>query len=156
MVRNIVMAGFIGLLSCLAVAVWADDLAGDLADNPAGLQAEGAYARILPGAKAGAVFLTLHNGGLADDRLIGAETDLAEMSALHQHEMMADGTMHMGEMADGAALPAGGDFAFAPGGAHVMLMGLRRKVAAGERFDLTLTFEKAGDLTLSVVVDNDR
>ena len=40
-----------------------------------------------------------------------------------------------------------------PGGLHVMLIGLKQPLKQGESFPLTLTFEKAGELDVSVVVE---
>ena len=45
---------------------------------------------------------------------------------------------------------------FAPGGDHVMLMGLTRDLAQGEILSLTLTFDGAGSMIVEAVVDNDR
>ncbi|NCX55288.1 MAG: copper chaperone PCu(A)C [Rhodobacterales bacterium] len=39
------------------------------------------------------------------------------------------------------------------GGDHVMFMGLTRSLEHGDKFELTLTFEHAGDVTLTVPVD---
>jgi len=53
---------------------------------------------------------------------------------------------------DYVEVPAGGDLSFAPGGYHVMLMGLKQELKPGDSFPLMLTFEKAGQLTVQVVV----
>ena len=49
-------------------------------------------------------------------------------------------------------IPAGGTLAFAPGGAHIMLAGLRHPLAAGSRIELDLTFAHAGVVHVSVPV----
>ncbi len=50
------------------------------------------------------------------------------------------------------AIPAGGEVRFEPMGYHVMLFGLKQQAKDGERFPLTLTFEKAGAIELEVAV----
>jgi periplasmic copper chaperone A len=41
---------------------------------------------------------------------------------------------------------------FAPGGYHIMLMGLKQALVAGTTFPVTLTFAKAGEVTATVSV----
>lgn len=120
------------------------------------IQIKDAYARILPGAKAGAIFMTIENHGATEDRLIQTTADIADMAEPHAHEMLDDGTMHMGKIEEPLAIPAQGSHALARGGEHIMLMGLGRIPAQGESFALTLTFEHAGMVTLNVPVDNTR
>ncbi|MGV6848675.1 MAG: copper chaperone PCu(A)C [Marinibacterium sp.] len=107
-------------------------------------------------AKSGAIFMTIHNAGDADDRVIAARTDAAKKAELHTHIGDANGVMRMVEVEDGFAVPAGGDHQLARGGDHVMLMGLTRPLTQGDTVTLTLTFEQAGDVTVEVPVDNDR
>ncbi|HNI35205.1 MAG TPA: copper chaperone PCu(A)C [Microthrixaceae bacterium] len=59
--------------------------------------------------------------------------------------------MEMREVAS-IKIPAGEQVALAPGGYHVMFMGLVKPFVVGETFDLTLTFAKAGDVTVTVEV----
>jgi copper(I)-binding protein len=39
-----------------------------------------------------------------------------------------------------------------PGSYHVMLIGLKKQLTAGEKIPLTLTFEKAGNISVTVPV----
>jgi copper(I)-binding protein len=107
-------------------------------------------------AMAGAAFMTLANTGTEDDRLIAASTDAAQRVELHTHIEDGDGVMRMVEVEDGIEVPAGGETVLQRGGLHVMLMGLTAPLNQGDQIDLTLTFEKAGDVTLTVPVDNER
>jgi len=50
------------------------------------------------------------------------------------------------------AVPAGGEATLAPGGLHIMLIDLTRELTPGDEVTLTLTFEKAGDITVTAVV----
>jgi copper(I)-binding protein len=107
-------------------------------------------------AMAGAAFMVLANTGSEDDRLIAASTDAAQRVELHTHIEDGDGVMRMVEVEDGIEVPAGGETMLQRGGLHVMLMGLTAPLNQGDQIDLTLTFEKAGDVTLTVPVDNER
>jgi hypothetical protein len=64
--------------------------------------------------------------------------------------------MQMMHVPEGFAIPAGGEHALARGGDHVMLMGLTREVADGDVINLTLVFEKAGEIVVEAPVDNAR
>lgn len=101
-------------------------------------------------AKAGALYLTVANGGSEADRLMGVSTDAAAHCELHLSEIN-NGVMTM-RMVDSVEVPAGGSAAFAPQGAHVMLLGLKAPLKKGEHFAATLHFEKAGDVAVEVAV----
>jgi copper(I)-binding protein len=71
------------------------------------------------------------------------------------HEMdMGDGDMAMvmQEMADGLPLPADETVSLEPGGYHVMLLDLVEPLETGDEFELTLDFENADDVTVTVTV----
>lgn len=116
----------------------------------ADLQVRNAWARAMPpGAGVAAVYLTIV-GGDAADRLTGASTERAAMTQVHavtEHEGMA----RMRE-ADGVAVPPGATVVFAPGGLHLMLMNVQAPLVAGQRFEVTLTFEHAGTRAVDVEV----
>ena len=97
----------------------------------------------------GAGFITIRNAGGAD-RLVSASTPAAGRAELHS--MIHDGDiMRMREM-DAIAVPANGAVTLAPGGQHIMLIGLTRPLAVGERVPLTLVFERAGAVTVELAV----
>ena len=71
------------------------------------------------------------------------------------HEMdMGDGEMAMvmQEMTGGLPLPADETVSLEPGGYHVMLLDLVEPLETGDEFELTLDFENADDVTLTVTV----
>jgi copper(I)-binding protein len=49
-------------------------------------------------------------------------------------------------------IPAGGSVQLKPGSYHIMLIGLKEDLKAGDTIEITLTFENAGELALSVPV----
>ena len=115
-----------------------------------------AYARVASKvAKSGAAFLIIHNRSGQDDRLIAASSDVAKRVELHTH-LEENGVMKMTKLEDGMPVPAGGMHALKRGGDHVMFMGLTRSLEHRDMFELTLTFEHAGDVTLTVPVDLER
>lgn len=106
--------------------------------------------------KSGAAFMVFHNAATEDDRLVAAASDVAERVELHTHKEDANGVMQMLEVEDGFVIPAGGAHALARGGDHVMFLGMTRALKQGDTVTLTLTFEKAGEMTIDVPVDLER
>jgi copper(I)-binding protein len=98
----------------------------------------------------GAVFMTLVNEGREPDRLVAAQADVAETVEIHQTTMEGD-VMRM-QPVSFIEVPARGEVELKPGGYHVMLIGLRRDLAVGDRFPVTLTFEKSPALTVEAKV----
>lgn len=131
-----------------------------LAATPAlahdGVHIDDAYVRLLPGAKAAAAFFTIENHATDDDRLLSVTTDIAGMNELHTNAMAADGTASMHPIEGGIAIPAGQSARLERGGDHVMLMMLTKRPKEGETVTLTLTFERAGVVTVEAPVDNQR
>ena len=103
----------------------------------------------VPGQPGGAGYLSLDNRGPAADRLLSARAAVAERVELH--EMWMEGDVMRMRQRDAIAVPAGAKVEFRPGGAHLMLIGLKAPLKTGEKFPLVLTFEKAG--TVEVVVN---
>ncbi|WP_246184794.1 copper chaperone PCu(A)C [Paracoccus aestuariivivens] len=104
-----------------------------------------------PGAPVGGGFLTVANGGSADDRLVSASSPAAEKVEIHEMAMEGD-VMKMRQLPDGLPIPAGTSVDLKPGGFHLMLMGLKQPLIEGESVPLTLEFEKAGKVDLSLQV----
>lgn len=61
--------------------------------------------------------------------------------------------MKMRELADGLEIPAGETVVLAPGGFHIMFMGLKQAFVEGETVAVTLTFEKAGSVEVLLPVE---
>ncbi len=118
---------------------------------------EDAYARAsTPTSPSGAAFMLIRNAGTEDDRLIAAASDAAQRVELHTHVENAEGVMRMVEVKDGFPVPAGGAHALQRGGDHVMFMGLTAPMIDGETVTVTLTFERAGEVTIEIPVDLQR
>jgi copper(I)-binding protein len=87
--------------------------------------------------------------------LIGAASDVAKVVELHTH-IEQDGIMKMRQDKDGFKVPAMGAHALQRGADHVMFMGLTAPMVQGGTFEVTLTFEQAGEITITVPVDLER
>ena len=103
----------------------------------------------LAGQAQGAVYLTVRNTGETPDRLVGARTDAAAHAEFHVSEITDEGVARMTPR-DDIAVPAGGQAVFAPGGAHIMLIDLAAPMALEDHLTLTLSFEHAGDVEVTV------
>jgi len=102
-----------------------------------------AWARATPkGAEVGAGYLTIHNDGASADRLTGITADFAQVQV---HEMKtANGVMEMREVTEGLEIPAHATLKLAPGGYHLMFVGLKKPLVKGETAKATLSFAHAG------------
>ena len=142
--------------------------------------ADGAWARTSPTtASAGAVYMDLTSDEA--DRLVGASVDSSVAAATEVHETvevgehLGDAEMDEGEMDEGMSddgdesgmegmgamtmqeveaieLSAGDTVNLEPGGYHIMLLDLVEPLEVGDTFDVTLDFETADDLVVTVEV----
>ncbi|HTE35053.1 MAG TPA: copper chaperone PCu(A)C [Reyranella sp.] len=104
-----------------------------------------------PTAPSGGGFLTVTNTGTTADRLVSAASPAAGQVQIH--EMKMDGTiMRMRELENGLEIPPGATVALAPGGLHLMMMGLKAPLKEATRVPVTLVFEKAGKIDVELQV----
>lgn len=96
----------------------------------------------------GAAYVTIES--TSDDTLIGASTPVAEQIMIHAVEK--DGDVSRMKHIETLELPAGERTMLSPGGMHLMLTGLQDKLKEGATFPMTLSFEKAGKVTIEVAV----
>ena len=112
------------------------------------LQIEAPWLRATPGgAKVGAGYLRITNTGSEADRLTGASMPLSARGEVHEMTMQ-NGVMHMAPVAGGVAIPPGKTVELKPGGFHLMFLDLKGALKQGQSLDVTLTFEKAGSVTV--------
>jgi len=103
-----------------------------------------------PGQSVGAGYFRLVNKGAAD-RLVSVTTPAASMVELHSMSM--DGNVMQMRQIDAIDLPAGQTVELKSGGLHLMLMGLKAPLKDGDRLPMTLKFEKAGSIEVTVKVE---
>lgn len=117
-----------------------------------GLALESRIVRAAPAGEDAAAYVAIANPG-ADDRLLSVSCACAERVEIHRLVQAADG-MSM-ETASSLAVPRDG-VEIRPGSPlHLMLIGLRAPLAAGQNVPITLHFERAGPLTASFVAVED-
>ncbi len=147
------------LLTALAIALVAVACGGDDDDDDtdAGsaafqsvqvgdLTISDAWVRAATSANVTAAYMTIKSKGAADT-LISASSPIAGMVQLH--EVVTEGaTSKMQEKPGGFPIPANGTAELKPGGWHVMLMDLKQKPREGEKVEITLKFEKAGEVKI--------
>jgi copper(I)-binding protein len=121
------------------------------AAQAAGIEVRGAWIRATPpGAQTAAGYVTVINHGLSD-RLEGGHASVAGAVQVHQMSM-AGGVMRMRALPGGLQLGASATLSLAPTGDHLMLIGLKRALKAGEHVKVVLQFQRAGDVTIDFPV----
>jgi hypothetical protein len=113
------------------------------------LSVQDAWTRPAAAGGTAAGYLTLVNRG-GPDLLVGADSPLAKRVEAHASSM-AGGMMRMSAEPTIPA-PAGGRVAFAPGGRHLMLVGLKRTLKTGDHVPVTLRFKSGARLDVDLSV----
>jgi copper(I)-binding protein len=141
------LAYIVCLAGLLAAPARADEVkAGDLVITQA-------WSRATPnGAKIGGGYLTIENKGTTADRLTGVSAEIA--GKVEVHEMAVNnGVMTMRPLDKGLAIDPGKTVKLAPGGYHLMMFDLKSPLKQGDKLPITLEFEKAGKVTVSLDVE---
>lgn len=131
------------LMAAAAIAFAFPALAADL-------EVSGAFIRAAPKVPTGAGFLTITNTGKQDDKLVAASANVSKTVELHTH--IKDGDIMRMRKVESIAVPAGGAAELKPGGDHVMFIGLTAELKEGDKVDVTLTFEKGGEMKVTMPV----
>lgn len=142
-----------GLALLLALAPALAPALVPMVANAAGQTAsvDQAWARATaPGQDTGVVYATLLSP--AGDRLLSVASPACSMAMLHENVVHGSMTA-MQPLQTGLALPPSQPVHLAPGGIHIMLMGLKQPLVAGDHVPLALTFAHAGTLTVSVPIE---
>ncbi len=104
-----------------------------------------------PGAKSGGAFFVVENASLVPDKLIGVASPAAASAEMHQ--MAMDGGVMKMRAVSMLEIPPGGRLELKPGGYHLMLLDLKQPMRIGDKVPLTLTFQNAGSIVVSVEVE---
>lgn len=133
-------------------AIWSAAHAQSPADKGGAAQAfkvgtlvvEASWARATPGgAKVAGGYMKITNMGKEADRLIGGSLPVAVEVEVHEMAM-SNNVMRMRRLTDGLEIKPGESVELKPGGNHLMFMGLRGGLTAGQSVKGTLVFQKAG------------
>ena len=143
------ISSFVAALVAASLAMPA--LAGDVTAGSLIISAP--WARATPkGAGVGGGYMKITNTGTEPDRLVGGASGIS--SRFEVHEMsMADGVMKMRQLTGGLEIKPGQTVEFKPGGYHAMFMGLKQQLVQGQRFKVTLQFEKAGKVEVDFAIE---
>lgn len=142
--RGLVALSFTAAIGMSAIALAGEYRAGDLS-------VARVWARASAGqAQNGAAYMTISNAGGKADRLVKVETSAAMKASLHAHTV-ENGIMMMGPIKAVEVSP-GESVVLKPGGTHIMLMGLKAPLKAGQMFPMTLFFEQSGSVDVQVMV----
>ena len=110
-----------------------------------------AYVRTVPpGQPNSAAFMQLHNNSATSHAIVKAQSPVSKVVELHTH-IMEDGMMKMRQVAQ-IDVPAQGSTTLAPGGLHVMLIGLTADLTPEQRVPVTLIFEDGSQTTIQAPV----
>ena len=104
-----------------------------------------------PGAQSGGVYLTIENRGTSKDRLVRVASPAA--ASVELHSMTMDGNVMRMRAIAGLDIAPGATVTLGSAGNHVMLVGLVRPLVVGDRIPVTLTFEKAGAVDVTALVE---
>ena len=141
------MLAFFVLVAVVAAPAQAVEVkAGDLVISQG-------WSRATPkGAKIGTGYLTIENKGSTPDRLVSVSADIAGKADVHEMAMK-NGVMTMRPVENGLTIDPGKTVKLAPGGYHLMLFDLKSPLKQGDTLPITLEFEKAGKVNVSLQVE---
>jgi copper(I)-binding protein len=131
-------------------ALLAASLAGSAWAQPAPIAVTEAWSRAsTPSAQTGAIYVTVT--AAEPDRLTAASTPYATKAEVHE-STVTNGVVEMRPVPGGLPVTPGAPIHMAPGGYHIMLLGLKQPLKQGEQVPVTLTFEHAGRVTVQADV----
>src|SRR5262245_46403625 len=106
------------------------------------------WSRATPkGASVAAGYMKIKNKGSTPDRLIEGSSDVAAKFEVHEMKM-EDGVAKMRAVKGGLEIKPGETVELKPGSFHVMFVGVKKPLGAGDHFKGTLVFEKAGPVSV--------
>jgi periplasmic copper chaperone A len=117
------------------------------------VMAEHAWARATAeGTDVGVVYMTIVNEGSASDALVSVTSPVSRAAQVHENKVDAQGMTEMRAL-DRVEIPAHARVDLKPTARHVMLVGLRKPLIYKSTFPITLVFEKAGVVSVTVTVE---
>ena len=99
----------------------------------------------------GVAYISVYNPNRAPDRLIGASSSWVERIETHE-TVDRDGVVAMEARPDGFLIRGRKRFEMKPGGAHLMLIGLKQALVEGGELKLQVEFEKSGTQEMVVAI----
>ncbi len=116
-----------------------------------GLSIEDPWIReTLPPHKTGAGYMAINNPAFSEDLLTGVEAD--GVGKVEIHLMIREGEAMKMRKVDQLTIPGQGHVELQPGGMHLMLVDLAKKLKVGDKVKLTLHFKNAGSRAIEALV----
>jgi copper(I)-binding protein len=115
-----------------------------------GIEIRDAWARTSTEGMNSAVYFVIQNHNAEADELIGAASNVADAVEVHESKMEGD-VMTMNRV-ESIVLEPSAKVEFMPGGFHVMLIGLKQDLKAGDEIEVTLQFRNGPDITVKATV----
>ena len=117
----------------------------------ADIEIERAYARAsIPNMPNSAAFFVIKNNSDKDIAITSANSDIAEKNELHTH--IKENKMMKMMKIEKLVVPAKSSLELKSGGDHVMLMGLKKELKAGDEINLELSFSDGDKKSIKVPV----
>ena len=139
----------LALLALAALTLSAPAFAGDY--RVGGVEVRRPWTRPVQAGMNGVGYLTLANVGKKPIKLVAVESPAAKSVTVHQSSM-ANGVMSMRPVTDLTIAP-GAKVEFAPGGYHLMLVGLNSAQALGGKAPVTLVFDSGLKVKIDLSVE---
>ena len=117
-----------------------------------GIEVNDAWARASTQGANSAIYFVIQNHNPEMDELVGAVSDVADATEIHESKMEND-VMQMVHV-DSVPLGPSQKVEFMPGGYHVMLVGLKHDLSAGDEIEITLQFKNSPDITVKAMVQD--
>lgn len=159
------LSGLTRLAGLLLAALVVGSVAAGCSSGSASIVIADPWVRNSPAvAGAGAAYMRIENSGSAADALVGVSSPAATTAEVHETYVIesappsaSDGMGGSGEMMGMRPIarldiPAGGTVELKPGGYHIMLMNLTRELKPGDKIEITLKFEEAGEIKITAEV----
>ncbi|MBI5841332.1 MAG: copper chaperone PCu(A)C [Chloroflexi bacterium] len=118
-----------------------------------GVEAHDYWIRTAAQGENSALYMLLHNHATESDELLGVSSDIADAVEIHETTMDND-VMQMSPVAS-VILDPDAEVYFEPGGLHVMFIGLKQDLKAGDEVQVTLHFKNHEDIILTVPVQEE-
>lgn len=110
------------------------------------------WGRPSPASAANAAFyMTIRNSGQVQESLDSVEIGICDNAQLHETNIDGDGVMSMNQVTR-IDIPSGETILLEPGGLHVMCLGLKSPLEAGEEIPITLSFAETGELQVQAEI----
>lgn len=136
----------------MVVLALAPLLSGCAAPGSGGVEVHGAWTRPTAQGGNGAVYFTIENQSSESEEILAVASDIAEAVEIHESRRNGD-VMEMHQL-ETVPLGPGAEVKFEPGGLHVMLIGLKQDLQAGDEIEITLHFKKHPDIPVSVPIQD--